>query len=127
MRISDWSSDVCSSDLLAGLDGDQRAVLAALAQCEPEDVVRVEVVQVRIEGREESLAEGQTQFLELPEIRGYGKVAAAAPAVLIHGEKELLKESFLGCDDQHDLSRSEERRVGDERVSTCRFRWWASH
>src|SRR3546814_16898570 len=29
MRISDWSSDVCSSDLLSGLDEDARAALRA--------------------------------------------------------------------------------------------------
>src|SRR3546814_8782097 len=83
---------------LAGLDGNQRAVLVALAQCEPEDVVRVEVVQVRLDGREESLAEGQTQFLELPEIRGYGHEGAAAPAVLIPGENYLQQETFTGWD-----------------------------
>src|SRR3546814_2828413 len=30
MRISDWSSDVCSSDLLASIEGDAKKALAAL-------------------------------------------------------------------------------------------------
>src|SRR3546814_13372192 len=48
MRISDWSSDVCSSDLSPGSDGTREYVLAL------EDVgagVRDKRYRVRIEGR----------------------------------------------------------------------------
>src|SRR3546814_5253846 len=95
MRISDWSSDVCSSDLTL-----QSVALQALGK-----------------------------FLQPP-------VQFAAP----------LFEPFAGCGWQaksrHDrlrlryaqqvavepaVSRSEERRVGKECVSKCRYRWSPYH
>src|SRR3546814_6282155 len=74
LRISDWSSDVCSSDLpdrrggQAGRHGHARAVAGTA---------------------------GNAVDLHVPRIPGRA----------------------------HVLVRSEERRVGKECVSTCRFRW----
>src|SRR3546814_5720071 len=74
MRISDWSSDVCSSDL----DGEAR------------------VDELREEGgvEEDRLGVGDGHQRALPE---------------------------------HAATRSEERRVGKECVSTCRSRWSPYH
>src|SRR3546814_10330838 len=87
MRISDWSSDVCSSDLQY-LNGWQ---------------VRVWVAKL---GR----------FL--------GSQYFCNPAQLVRNE--FTKHAWMEIVDHvttSNLTRSEERSVGKECVSTCRYRW----
>src|SRR3546814_14858013 len=97
MRISDWSSDVCSSDLdLFGLT--QRH----LADLRVEDRVR------RLAGQVED------DFDILPaRMKDFQHILIADEQV----EQRL----------QVDARRSEERRVGKECVSTCRYRWSPYH
>src|SRR3546814_14500413 len=95
MRISDWSSDVCSSDLdalrggigLVGADDIDRA----LGAVEAEAHARAD--------RDLALGWGRGQF------GGGGARVPIAQFALTR------------------LGRSEERRVGKECVSTCRSRW----
>src|SRR3546814_7643130 len=88
MRISDWSSDVCSSDLLfAELVGRRRVRFDLLIQLYVDD--------------ERTPIERVARW-EVPE-RKVGDVEIATGAAAL--------------DD-----RSEERRVGKECVSTCRYR-----
>src|SRR3546814_18872169 len=114
MRISDWSSDVCSSDLfnvpvavwcwnsaLAFICGNsvvwkpsEKAPLTALA------------VQAIVESV----------------VKGFGEEAPKGLASLLHGGRELGEQPV---DDAR--LRSEERRVGKECVSTCRSRWSRDH
>src|SRR3546814_11781721 len=93
MRISDWSSDVCSSDLSAG--GLAGAVAIGILH---------------------DLCMGFA--LGLPFLIGLYLLGfvwrRAAGRWLAH----LLLIAFCGV-----LVRSEERRVGKECVSTCRSRW----
>src|SRR3546814_20539825 len=94
MRISDWSSDVCSSDLSLGasssdeplgdLDGVEGRALAEVVAGE--------------EQRQAAAIGGRRIVADAPHL---GDVAA--------GDGERV--------------RSEERRVGKECVSTCRSRW----
>src|SRR3546814_2319783 len=77
MRISDWSSDVCSSDLRADFDANP---------------LTAHGVSVRADGP--------------PNISGKG---------------------FTITVDATSSTRSEERRVGKECVSTCRSRWSPYH
>src|SRR3546814_19158036 len=93
MRISDWSSDVCSSDLPGGEIGE--ALL--------DTWYIVDQPGRRCTGR----IGGQKQRCDVPRI--------FCPL-----QPELLPRLFgtLRC-----LYRSEERRVGKECVSTCRSRW----
>src|SRR3546814_11814461 len=94
MRISDWSSDVCSSDLTIDRIGGGHRVAA--------DTV---ATQART-GRTQSAGEA---LLPAREIAACGKLQAQAlPAHLYR---------------QRNLRRSEERRVGKECVRTCRSRW----
>src|SRR3546814_19651737 len=99
MRISDWSSDVCSSDLLAD---DWRHFLLA---------------------RSSELREGAKlvcQFMGRgPDTHGFEWMANAFWESLAEmGREGLLSPKEL---------RSEERRVGKECVSTCRSRWSPYH
>src|SRR3546814_14726228 len=96
MRISDWSSDVCSSDL--DMDGDGI-----------DDVVTTWVTRAKqVEpGTAVSLAEGDGTF---------------APP--IHHRSSPYRATLADVDGDDDVDvRSEERRVGKECVSTCRSRW----
>src|SRR3546814_13777324 len=97
MRISDWSSDVCSSDL-AEQRGDDiaRGIIAPIAGIldEPVDPER------RARG-------------------GAGQGFALDDLGLPRAKGEAVAQPHLG--------RSEERRVGKECVSTCRSRWSPFH
>src|SRR3546814_15559851 len=104
MRISDWSSDVCSSDLDSRLL-EHRAPAqhagAAAAACE---------------------------------LVAVGASAVGLPRPAVFGERGLTIDGFDGradavlqagevVADAVDVFRSEERRVGKECGSTCRSRW----
>src|SRR3546814_12597103 len=101
MRISDWSSDVCSSDLRAsdstrgsiGLIVEQTAEIGDRPGCH-------------------ALAQFIDRFFERIEIF-----------------IECTTRHACGLDHviDHQMSRSEERRVGKECVSTCRSRWSPYH
>src|SRR3546814_19612981 len=99
MRISDWSSDVCSSDLLSG-DG--------FPSVRPIDTESGDVQKDLTLGRGRELHQGAMCPNSVPArtVHGFGH-----RAVTVHQ-----------CDGL--LERSEERRVGKECVSKCRSRWW---
>src|SRR3546814_18065991 len=102
MRISDWSSDVCSSDLA----GHERFV----RQLADADMTR------RIE-RNHRLHFGHWIIFAQqrgPKLGG-GKGLAVAQHFLNVVQRDTAKP------------RSEERRVGKECVSTCRSRWSPYH
>src|SRR3546814_15959752 len=99
MRISDWSSDVCSSDL---------------------DIAAVEVLrgpQGTLFGRNASV--------------GAISLRTALPTSDFGGD--LSVEGGTGAHYRAEgninvpISRSEERRVGKECVSTCSYRWSPYH
>src|SRR3546814_12738275 len=107
MRISDWSSDVCSSDL--GLAG------AAYQQA-------VGYAKERLQGRSSDGSRGPVSIIEhadvrrmLLNIRGF-----------VEAGRALAGWTALQLDRAHS-HRSEERRVGKEGVSTCRSRWSPYH
>src|SRR3546814_4979295 len=101
MRISDWSSDVCSSDLAA------LELQLYLQLAEPGEA-RVDLDNVVVEPVDEIAALGGVMAPEIGEPR---QLALA----------DLDQQFRLG------EARSEERRVGKECVSTCRSRWSPYH
>src|SRR3546814_19767251 len=102
MRISDWSSDVCSSDLPT----DMKVMVAHKGK---------KSVRVHVRGLEahSSLAPNGVNAVEY---------AAEAIAFLKGMARRIAKEGPF--DDLFDIAhRSEERREGKECVSTVKSRW----
>src|SRR3546814_13749881 len=106
MRISDWSSDVCSSDLQEQTD----------ASFQP---------PLETGGGDQPLGEG-SGFAAGLTLAGAdldaGLVASGLLATGTLGGVEASGFGLLALDDSFTF-RSEERRVGKECVSTCRSRW----
>src|SRR3546814_16061857 len=107
MRISDWSSDVCSSDLI----GDARGVVLAA-------ILLVWAVLYVTKGR----------FLKSPAERIATRLTGRE--VKVTGDFQLYFNPFnikFLAEGLTVANRSEERRVGKECVSTCRSRWSPYH
>src|SRR3546814_13159509 len=108
MRISDWSSDVCSSDLVASLThgitgiGDHRRNLMGQATA-------VKTVTDRI----------QTKLASV--------LTAMQIGDMTRQRIEHCQSSFRVLEEVLASESSEERRVGKECVSTCRSRWSTYH
>src|SRR3546814_18544743 len=101
MRISDWSSDVCSSDLLA-------------VEATPHE--GLDAIDVLVHGSVPvgALSGGSEHRLEL------------VLDILLSNQAPSVDVEVDGRD-RCVSSRSEERRVGKECVSTCRSRWSPYH
>src|SRR3546814_12601012 len=113
MRISDWSSDVCSSDLsrfqsflIQCSDGNRRGLkrLTSAARCN-EDVLNL-AASLRGGSGRRGLRQRHTGKRQ-GNSRNATHVETCTP---------LHYHALILC-------RSEERRVGKECVSTCRSRW----
>src|SRR3546814_11103289 len=103
MRISDWSSDVCSSDLEE-----------PMATYTSYDLVEF--------GKPLQARERQ-----MPEPTGTEVLLRVRRSGVCHSDLHIAEGYFdLGSEGKLRM-RSEERRVGKECVSTCRSRWSPSH
>src|SRR3546814_21075267 len=109
MRISDWSSDVCSSDLPLPTyddslpkDSDKNLYLWI------QDGWQTELKSVIAEARSQS-ADNPTLFIYLPAAH---RTELSNTIVALEAAGKPLQRK-----------RSEERRVGNECVSTCRSGW----
>src|SRR3546814_3807516 len=100
MRISDWSSDVCSSDLQPLLD-----VLIWMDQ-----IVRY-----------------SPWWAVVLVVMGLAWLASRRIGFTFFIGAMLCLIGFIGLWDAAMQTRSEERRVGKECVSTCRSRWSPYH
>src|SRR3546814_20636294 len=99
MRISDWSSDVCSSDLEDGTDG------AAIGFDPSSYYVPV----------------GESSIVLMATRTGASDTSCSANYATADGTA-TESEDYVSSS-----GRSEERRVGKECVSTCRSRWSPYH
>src|SRR3546814_13078681 len=107
MRISDWSSDVCSSDLTPNV---RHAFMIAPLR------LRLDSAALAANWRVLDAMSGRAACGAAIKADGYGLGAA--------GVGQRLADA--GCRDFL-VARSEERRVGKECVSTCRSRWSPYH
>src|SRR3546814_12903514 len=127
MRISDWSSDVCSSDLiLASRSGDagiRQNVLAEEVGVNPGAMVRI-LDQAEAAGLLERRASAEDRRVNTVHILPKGQCLAEKMEAAVAD----LREALLGDLPVEDIeTRSEARRVGKECVSTCRSRWSPYH
>src|SRR3546814_11132698 len=114
MRISDWSSDVCSSDLIAGVAGqDRRRPRVVDAHAFVAALLFVALVIVGVIDLAQPFGDLAVRSVDAQALAVDRPVASLERGLdVAHGNR------------QH---RSEERRVGKECVSTCRSRWSAYH
>src|SRR3546814_11960483 len=105
MRISDWGSDVCSSDL----DDIARQQRRADRRADPLGSIKI-IGMTELHGRVEKDSRRSAEIGEILGSRGDAETR--------RGSLEPIGPS---------VSRSEERRVGKECVSTCRSRWAPYH
>src|SRR3546814_16368681 len=102
MRISDWSSDVCSSDLLPLTHREDASAVSFVAgQCKD------------LTDQDWSGLAGHGRTLVI--YMGLATASAIADKLIADGVSPGLPV------------RSEERRVGKECVRTCRYRWSPVH
>src|SRR3546814_12767265 len=105
MRISDWSSDVCSSDLTLQLGASNRIR-------DTSDLV--------INGGMFDLNNFKETVANLSGTGGNINIGAGGTGALT--VNQTVDQTYTG-----NFSRSEESRVGKACVSTCRLRWWTDH
>src|SRR3546814_5792812 len=102
MRISDWSSDVCSSDLLDGKTG---------------TLIKDKLQEKGLVG----LVYWENGFRNLTNSQKPVQTSADFQGLKLRVmQNNVFLETFRKL-------RSEERRVGKECVSTCRSRWSPDH
>src|SRR3546814_11610428 len=114
MRISDWSSDVCSSDLLKHprLHVDLRDYVGLIFESAAATL--------------RSYAERKRELgvLDFTDQESLLLRALDNPAISATLADEL---ALLLVDEFPDTIRSEDRRVGKECGGTCRFGWWPAN
>src|SRR3546814_1922940 len=109
MRISDWSSDVCSSDLIGGPYNS-----GILAQ----GVGGGAPLHYNYEPPPAAIIARVARIEAVCAAHGVPMAAAALQFPLAHPQIASVIPGMASPDE-----RSEERRVGKECVSTCRSRW----
>src|SRR3546814_94272 len=103
MRISDWSSDVCSSDLVETGSYKSFDLIAGLAKYDGSGFLSNTSVSLSVL----NIFNEKPPYIRTTSAIGYHYDSTNYSTV----------GRFVG------LTRSEERRVGKECVSTCRSRW----
>src|SRR3546814_2859489 len=111
MRISDWSSDVCSSDLPAAHNALTGAMWHDLRDA-ARDIAADRSIRVAV-----FRGVGGKAFISGTDISKFADYESGRQGV----DYERDIDECMGALDA--IPRSEERRVGKECVSTCRSRW----
>src|SRR3546814_20448564 len=124
MRIRDWSSDVCSSDLTVTLDGKTRR----LASSEASEID----LNIADDGRRISFVRDQNLFAVSLADGREAQITTDGKGTITCGTAEFVAQEEFGrstgawwspAGDRIAFESSDERRVGKECVSTVNFRW----
>src|SRR3546814_20000667 len=107
MRISDWSSDVCSSDLVLAQAIVNEGLKSVTAGIDPMDIKRG--IDKAVEAVTQEIKKNAVPCKDRKAIAQVGTVSANADEAI---------GAIIA-----DAMRSEESRVGKERASTCSSRW----
>src|SRR3546814_16043195 len=136
MRISDWSSDVCSSDLKgevgrAAIIRGRRLRFRLAAHVAAEAVPRRAGIDRRRRLREDRLAlvpltfpSDRTAICHLRRLREVDRANRPGQRAAIGAAIGTPRARLTG---PRASRRSDERRVGNDRVSKCPHRWLPSH
>src|SRR3546814_20032276 len=117
MRISDWSSDVCSSDLGGPVHFKHTPNAPRLLGGRAGVRVRRLFAQEQRARNQQKHAERDARIGDVEDHEG------AEGAEMQVGEVDDIAKAHA-VDDIAERDSSEERREGKECVSTCRYRWW---
>src|SRR3546814_15299073 len=120
MRISDWSSDVCSSDLLMAINGEARQPPLKFGVAAVDMMTGMYAAQAVLAALFRRERTGRGRLIEM----------ALYDCGIMIASYYGLDAMLLGRDPQRYCNahpRSEARRVGKEGGSTCRSRWWPDH
>src|SRR3546814_15766488 len=126
MCISDWSSDVCSSDLRRRASGGHRAAERLRIHAER---MRPRLVEVVRGGGDDAGGQLRPLVRDPPEpARGHPLVSTCSNSMNLDRIHVIdLTQAWVRSITIRSSRRSEERRVGKECVSTCRSRWSPYH
>src|SRR3546814_11028168 len=114
MRISDWSSDVCSSDLVARGEG-----IEVIGRA-PGAAHRYATVAAIVEAMGQLGDDVGAATVEITPVGAQvGRATEVFQAAVDGGRIAVVRKDVLGL-----VDRPEERRVGKECVSTCRSGGW---
>src|SRR3546814_15103019 len=117
MRISDWSSDVCSSDLIGGAGGRDAQFVEQIEHPPQADALAIFAPGIVGEiGRAARQDIGQDR--RTARIIGLVRILGEVPGFEIEGQDQGEARAVGPAE-----RRSEERRVWEECVRTCRYRW----
>src|SRR3546814_15774990 len=109
MRISDWSSDVCSSDLIEA--SSHRLIGVQVVAPGAGELIQAAALAIRARMTVQELAEQLFPYLTMVE------------GLKLAAQTFSKNVKLLSCC----AGRSEERRVGKECVRKCRSRWSPDH
>src|SRR3546814_15456010 len=112
MRISDWSSDVCSSDLLCLIESGFNLAVEILSRRFDQ------YIDVGGDSRLDALHQQKVGYREMAFVGWRRKDVGIDQGPEIDGCEHAPLDEKLG------LWRSEGRRGGKGGVRTCSYRWW---
>src|SRR3546814_11753773 len=120
MRISDWSSDVCSSDLVV-----LRPAVGVDAVVEDLAVLEAQVVPVKQAAALVAVEDAQVHAPMQRDRQAHGQGGGAVDHWLVLAGQQRVQGR--PGEPAGRVLRAEERSVGKEWVSTCSYRWSQSH
>src|SRR3546814_15864713 len=124
MRISDWSSDVCSSDLLSAA----QAAAVAASDATVDELLAADKVVIATGLINFGIASTLKTWIDHVARAGRTfRYGADGPQGLATGKQVYVVLASGGVYSAGPAARSEERRVGKECVSTCSYRWSPVH
>src|SRR3546814_11550137 len=130
MRISDWSSDVCSSDLIVIDDADAADgpwLALALERTNPSKSGQRVIVSMNQAGDFPLSRMDARHVIDILDANALRlrpqEIAEATQAMIPATSRARIRDLAGGCPVALDWRRSAARRVGKECVGTCRSRW----
>src|SRR3546814_20151750 len=126
MRISDWSSDVCSSDLIEAID---RSCSQNLDHLPVAIIAALQLAAKTFQRWWQGQLLERRPVPQRPRLLRQNRhvMPGIIDGLLATAAAIVLGNDIVALTDDDAVGRSEERRVGKECVSTCGSRLWRDH